>query len=62
MKKKKISKFTREVKAKMKIELKKKKENLFVLDNLVFLPSELAHGLREKLRQEIINMEKELGI
>lgn len=62
MAKKKISKFTREVKAKMKIELKKKKENLFVLDNLVFLPSELAYGLREKLRQEIINMEKELGI
>lgn len=59
--KKKKNDFTKEVRAKMTSDLKKKKEHLVILDRLLFLPDESAHALRERLRQEVINLEKELS-
>lgn len=59
--KKKKNDFPKEVRAKMTKVLKNMKEHLSTLDKLVFLPDETAHALRERLRQEIINLEKELS-
>ena len=58
----KAKEFSKEIRAQMTKDLKQKKAPLYDLDKLVFLPNESALGLRERLRQEIINMEKELGI
>ena len=58
----KAKELSKEVRAEMTKALKQKKAHLYDLDKLVFLPDESAMGLRERLRQEIINMEKELGI
>ena len=49
-------------KKEMKKILKDKKSHLSDLDKLMFLQNESGLILREKLRQEIIKMEKELGI
>ena len=59
--KKKKNDFPKEIRAKKTAELKSKKGHLIELDNLVFLPDESAHALRERLRQEVIDLEKELS-
>lgn len=41
-------------------ELKAKKDRLFELERLKFDKTEMAYQLREKLRKEIIQLEKEL--
>ncbi len=53
---------SKEIRAEMTKALEQKKAHLYDLDKLVFLPNESALGLRERLRQEIITMEKELGL
>ncbi len=59
--KKKKNDFPKEVRAKMNSELKSKKDHLYELDKLVFLPDESAHGLRERLRADVIRLEQELA-
>lgn len=49
-----------EEKKRLKKELKQKKERLFELERLKFDKEETAFSLKEKLRLEVIKLEKEI--